>query len=359
MRTSLDEARRSRIPVSPVEVRSSAMAGGYHRGQPAGSAGAGSPVMSLVTLRGFNGHPASHRSQRGRLRARPTIPVCGWEGGNEKELARGPIVKTLAIASQKGGVGKTTTALNLSFALARRGWRTLLADCDPQGAIGYSLAGPAESSAGLAEIVAGATGFSQAMLATREQGLTILPIGGLVARDTHAFGVELRNGEWIPRLFEASRDAFDLIVIDTPCGFGVITMAVVDAVDHLLCPIQAEPLAIKSSLQVLDVVAARKDAGSPLEGVSFVLSMLQTRQSESLSVAQEVWSRFPPDLVLETTIPRDPVVLKSNYYGVPLGLLSRHAPPLAAVYDTLAVEMESRLSLRIPEDEDGPTPLFD
>ena len=268
-------------------------------------------------------------------------------------------MKSLAIASQKGGVGKTTTALNLSFALSRRGWKTLLVDCDPQGAIGLSLSGPIESSPGLAEIVAGSLDFESARLSTREDGFSILPMGGIAVRDTQAFGSRLRQGGFIAKLVESSRGHFDVMVFDTPCGFGAVTMAVLEVVDHLLCPLQAEPLAMRSSLQILEVVAELREEEATIEGLSFLLTMLQTRLGDSLSVAQEAWSQFPVGLVLETTIPRDPVVLKANAAGVPLGLLSRHAPPLAAVFDQLAMEMETRLNLPLPEDDHEPIPLFD
>ncbi len=268
-------------------------------------------------------------------------------------------MKTLAVASQKGGVGKTTTALNLSFALSRRGWRTLLVDSDPQGAIGYSLAGPAEHSPGLAEVVSGSQDFGSVRLSTRESGFGIVPIGGIAVRDTQAFGARLLEGKWIPKLIESSRSDFDIVVIDTPCGFGAVTMAVLEAVENLLCPLQAEPLALRSSLQVLEVLADLRQEDKGIQDLCFLLTMLQTRRAESLAVAQETWSQFPSALVLETTIPRDPIVLKANAAGVPLGLLSRHAPPLTAVYDQLAIEMESRLPLPISEDDDEPTPLFD
>ncbi|MCP4657418.1 MAG: ParA family protein, partial [bacterium] len=123
-------------------------------------------------------------------------------------------------------------------------------------------------------------------------------------------------------------------------------------------PLQAEPLGLRSVTQLFEVVSGLLDQGHELKIVGIVLTMLQTRDPESLTVAEEVWTQLPEDLVLETAIPRDPVILKANRAGVPLGLLSRRPPPLAAFFAQLAAELEPRLGLPVADDE-GPIPLFD
>jgi len=267
-------------------------------------------------------------------------------------------VRTLTIASQKGGVGKTTVALNLSFALAQRGWKTLLVDADPQGAIGLSLSTPPQKAAGLAGYVAGRHPFESAVKRTRQNGFDIMPMGRIALQDTHGFGAILLEGSALERLADDTRERYDVVVFDTPSGFGGVSMAVLKATDCVLAPLQAEPLGLRSVTQLFEVISGLLDQGHELKIVGIVLTMLQTRDPESLTVAEEVWTQLPQDLVLETAIPRDPVVLKANKAGVPLGLLSRRPPPLAAFFAQLAAELEPRMKLPVADDE-GPIPLFD
>lgn len=107
-------------------------------------------------------------------------------------------MKVLAVVSQKGGVGKTTLALNLAFAMARRGWRTLLADSDPQGGVGLSL-DRRDGGQGLAGMVAGVATLDEAVLHTRMPELDLLPIGAIAVQDTHGFGSRLADGRELAR----------------------------------------------------------------------------------------------------------------------------------------------------------------
>ncbi len=263
---------------------------------------------------------------------------------------------TLAIASQKGGVGKTTLALNLSLALAERGWRTLLVDTDPQGGVGLSLQRPAGQ--GLVGYVAERTALELILLATRVPQLTLLPVGKMAIEDTHAFGDRLWDGHEIRRLVADTKQRFDVIVLDTPSGFGGITMGVMRASDAVISPLQAEPIAMRSVPQLLEVIGALRLAGSTVRLIGLVLSMLQLRNADSLAVAQEAWSEFPSDLLLQTTVPRDAAFLAASHLGVPVGLLSRRPPPVAATFHQLAQELEPRLGLVRGEENDGPIPLL-
>lgn len=266
---------------------------------------------------------------------------------------------SLAIASAKGGVGKTTLALNLSFALARRGHRVLLVDTDPQGGIGHSLTQAHASRAGLSDIVLSAVAASEAIVHTRLPELDLLPVGTLPAHRTQDFGELVASGEALRSLAAGVASAYDLLIWDTPCGFGGITIGALRAADHVLAPLQAEPIAARTLSQLLDVLATLRSEGERVALLGVVLSMLQLRNKDSLGVAQETWTKLPADLVLETTIARDAVFLEASTAGVPLGLLRRKPPPVASQFDRLAEELEARLPFATTEqNDDGPIALF-
>lgn len=268
-------------------------------------------------------------------------------------------MRVVTVASQKGGVGKTTLTLNLGFALAKRGWRTLIVDSDPQGAIGLSLSKSIAAAAGLAEYVAGRRGLGETITTTRLKELSLLPVGQVAPQDTPGFGAFLADGRTIRRLVDECAPRFDVMLIDTPSGFQGITLGAIRASEHVISPVQAEPIALRSLSQLLEVISALRDEGVKVELLGLVLVMLQMRQSSSLSVADELWDQLG-ELVLHTVIPRDAAFLDASAAGVPVGLLGRRPPLVAATFDQLASEVEARLKLTRSEDrDDAPIPLVD
>jgi chromosome partitioning protein len=263
----------------------------------------------------------------------------------------------LAIAGQKGGVGKTTVALNLSLALASRGWQTLLVDTDPQGAVGRSLQGGVHERRGLAECLRGDLSLDEAALKTRREQLEVLPVGQLSGREMDNWKPELERA--LAGVLEQAASRFDLAVVDTMSGMLGPTRAVLRHADFLLVPLQAEPLALRSMHQVLEAVGQLREEGAPLVLAGFLLTMLQSRQEFSLAVAQEAWSSLPAHLVLEAFVPRDAAFLESSGHGVPVSLLRKRPPAVAMVFDQIAGELEPRLGLTLEDDQDAPIPLLD
>lgn len=266
--------------------------------------------------------------------------------------------KVLVIASQKGGVGKTTLALNASYAFALRGWKTLLIDADPQGSIGCSIAGHLRDSIGLADVLAGSEELDAAVVASRLADFKILPVGKMSATAIAGWSQAHEDGRLLGQLFTAARAQYDLIVVDTPPAISGATLGALRAADFVVVPLQAEPLAARSAGVLLEMLASLGESGTAARLAGLVLTMLQSRHEASLGVAQESWQLFPDGLVLEASVPRDGTFLEASAEGAPLALLRRRPPAVAAVFDQIAAELESRLELEVDDGQDRPIPLL-
>jgi chromosome partitioning protein len=218
-------------------------------------------------------------------------------------------------------------------------------DTDPQGAIGLSLARRSGHFLGLTNYIEGERPLEHLTLTTRLPNLRILLLGGLAAGEVDAFVDSVCNGSILGELFEEASSKCDLVVLDTPSGLTGITREVMRRCTHLLSPLQAEPVALRSFDQLLRMVDHLRGRGAALELTALVLYMLQARDMSSLGVAQEVWASFPRDFVLETTVPRHPAFLAATAAGVPVGLLAERPPAVARVFDELAEELQPRLDL--------------
>src|SRR5688500_3197845 len=125
-------------------------------------------------------------------------------------------MKRLVIASQKGGVGKTTVSLNLAYAFAARGYRTLLVDTDPQGAVGLSLARKGERFLGFVDCLRGESALEAAAVRTRQEALSLLLFGALAMREVDELAARVAAPGALDALLAEAEDRYDMIVFDTP-----------------------------------------------------------------------------------------------------------------------------------------------
>jgi chromosome partitioning protein len=268
----------------------------------------------------------------------------------------------IAITSQKGGVGKTTISLNLGLSLARAGSRTVILELDAQGSLGLSLGLSDRARAGIAEILTGADALENVLTQTREPELSVLSVGRVDPTTVSGFEEALTRGAAIPALLEGLAPSFDITVIDCPAGLGKVPTRALEAATHVLSPMQAEPLALRSVGQILALIERIRAEKNPnLKLVGIVLSMFDRQVPASLEVAETLWTRFPDGIILDTVIPRDTAFLEASLRGTPLQLMHKRAPPLARIFDQLANDVLDRVmpqSDQASEEDDAPIPLL-
>jgi chromosome partitioning protein len=251
--------------------------------------------------------------------------------------------RLVAVANQKGGVGKTTTAVNLAAALAETGERVLIVDVDPQGNATTHLGlGQAKRRVSLYDVLLGRIAATRAVQATEVRGLDVLPS----VVDLSAVEVELaQDVERNLRLkgaLEPLRSDYDVVLIDCPPSLGVLTVNALAAADGVLIPLQCEFFALEGLsmiLRTVDRVRRNSNAKLKIEGV--VLTMYDRRNNLSDQVAADVRG-FMGARVFATVIPRNVRISEAPSYGQPVGRYDVQCAG-AIAYAHLAREYLARL----------------
>jgi chromosome partitioning protein len=249
----------------------------------------------------------------------------------------------MALVSQKGGVGKSTVALNLAATFAEQGRRTLLVDLDPQGALGLQLRKADQHFSGLTEHFMLGAALDDVMVQTRLSGLSLLARGRLDPGDALEFESIIGTPGLLDSVFAEQQEAFDLIIVDTPSGLGAIPRAALRVCDWALGIVQCEVLSLRSLQQLVRLMEVVRERENPeLSLLAFLLTMVDLQAGPSLNVASELWGGM--DGILETHVPRSPVFLEAAEAGLPLSHLGGRRSAEARRFALLVDELEDRMS---------------
>jgi chromosome partitioning protein len=250
--------------------------------------------------------------------------------------------KIIAVTNQKGGVGKTTTAVNVAYYLAKAGKRVLLVDFDPQGNATSGLGVDKQKlQHTVLDVIQNGAAIRDVVLETNHKNLYLIPATPHLANAE----VELAKAERkFTRLKVALADLdYDFVIIDSPPSLSLLTVNGLIAANYVLLPAQAEFYALEGLGQLLETMQlVRKGLNPTLELLGVVVTMVDSRTTLSNQVHEEVKKHFPGK-VFSTVIPRNVRLAEAPSHGLPVGAYDRWSKG-ARAYKALTKEVLSRVS---------------
>lgn len=253
------------------------------------------------------------------------------------------VTKTIAFANQKGGVGKTTSAINIAAALGIAGKKTLLIDCDPQGNASSGVGvRKNQIKTTVYDVLIGRCRAADALIRTEYQNLSVIPAGmDLAAAELELADVENRQNRLKEPLLEIAGD-FDYILIDCPPSLGMLTINALTAADGVIIPMQCEYFSLEGLSQIMMTIKQVKKLYNPsLSLTGILVTMYNGRLNLSLQVLDELKKHYA-DKLFSVAITRNVRLSEAPSYGAPIQYYDKYAKG-SSDYDKIAEELMKRI----------------
>ena len=256
--------------------------------------------------------------------------------------------RVISIANQKGGVGKTTTAVNLSSILTKRGKKVILIDADPQGNASSRLGLEKITDNSLYDVLINDVSVEETLKNTCVKNLKVCPSNMNLAGAEVELVSQMSREQRLKEKVDEIKDKYDFIIIDCPPSLGLITLNAFTASDSVLIPVQCEYFALEGLGQLLNTInLVKKHLNKELEIEGAVLTMYDMRTNLSNQVVKEV-KRYFEDKVYKTVIPRNIKLSEAPSYGLPITLYDGKSKG-ARAYEKLAKEVLKNDEIRKKE----------
>jgi chromosome partitioning protein len=248
----------------------------------------------------------------------------------------------LTVVSQKGGVGKTTTAVNLAAGLAQRGIKTLLVDADPQGAVRHALGIRERGRPGVSEYLRGEHELPDVVFAAGIPWLRVMTAGRVAEEGDHEdYERLLADSPRVAEMVSRAAERGHVVIIDAAPGLNNVTHRLLDVSTHVLVPVQAEPLALQTAAQLLRAIRAATIRNERLQLAGLLLTMVDESELAG-KVVRYAREQFPAELLLDIVIPRSAAVAEAFGAGQPLVIRTpddQAARAYASVAERLAPQL--------------------